>query len=60
MSVLAQRVIDDTINELGLDLSDDDKEHLKTIHYFAKTHHERLCGKGPLGWKGGQLDKFCV
>lgn len=55
--VLARKIIEDTIQEMGFDFSStDDAKHLETIFYLAHAHHERLCGKGPFGLSGNELD----
>lgn len=55
--VLARKIIEDTIQEMGFDFSSQaDEKHLKTIFYLANAHHERLCGKGPFGFRGNELD----
>ena len=45
-----------TIAELGLDLTADDIKHIEMISFFIKTHHERINGHGPMGYKGEDMD----
>lgn len=55
-TMLGQQVVLDTINELGLRLTDDDNKHLYLIVYLQENHHERENGKGPRKLPGLLMD----
>lgn len=57
-TTLGKKVLFDTIDELGLTLTNDDREHIKTIVYLMEAHHERINGIGPLGYNGSQMHEI--
>lgn len=55
---LGIEVLDETIAELGLDLTNDQKSHIAVVKYLMQSHHERLDGSGPKGMSAPIMDQI--
>jgi HD-GYP domain-containing protein (c-di-GMP phosphodiesterase class II) len=49
-------VLDETIAELGMELTADQTKHLEVVKYLMHNHHERLDGSGPKALPGMMMD----
>lgn len=55
-TLLGKQVVLDTLEELGVDPTEEDQKHLKLVFYLQEYHHERENGKGPQGLPGELMD----
>lgn len=53
---LGLEVLDETITELGMDLTPDQTKHLALARHLMLYHHERLDGSGPKALPGPMID----
>lgn len=54
-TMLGKDILFQTIEDLGLTLTQDDSKHISTIIYLQENHHERENGKGPRGLTGALM-----
>lgn len=55
---LGVNVLMQSMKEVGSDWTEDDIRHIELIKYLMVTHHERLDGSGPEGFRDFDMDKI--